>query len=203
MKTRGERLKQRRKELGLTYREVSEYVGISIAGVRNIELGDVMPKFDVGVKLAEILDKSIYWVLDGAESNERPQIPIVGSTETGPNSLYIEGNKDYIPLAHISFDSTPNKIYALKCESNYLIGFTYGDILLVNFHENLVFGENCIVVTNDGDVMVRRLARVDHESGDVHLDNIDISMKRIVLNISEIKYINMIVGSIRSTMAKK
>ncbi|MDE9557004.1 helix-turn-helix domain-containing protein [Xenorhabdus bovienii] len=203
MKTRGDRLKERRKELGLTLREVGEHVGISIAGVRNIELGDVMPALSIGVKLAEILGKSIYWVLDGDEIGARQKIPIVGDTKTGPDRHYMSGDKSFIPAAYIGFDSTPNKIYALNCVCNDLIGFTYGDVLLVSYHENLVYGENVVVVTNGGDVMVRRLARVEKEAGEIHLDNIDISMKRTVLKITDIKFINMIVGSIRSTMVNK
>ncbi len=49
MKTRGERLKARRLEMKLTLREVAEAVDISIAGVQNLERGDVMPSLEIGI----------------------------------------------------------------------------------------------------------------------------------------------------------
>ncbi|XQL83032.1 helix-turn-helix domain-containing protein [Escherichia coli] len=51
MKTRGERLKARRLEMKLTLREVAEAVDISIAGVQNLERGDVMPSLEIGIAL--------------------------------------------------------------------------------------------------------------------------------------------------------
>lgn len=84
MKTRGERLKARRLEMKLTLREVAEAVDISIAGVQNLERGDVMPSLEIGIALAKCLRKPVHWVLYGTEYDP-DRIPVIGTTESGPD----------------------------------------------------------------------------------------------------------------------
>ncbi len=111
MKTRGERLKARRLEMKLTLREVAEAVDISIAGVQNLERGDVMPSLEIGIALAKCLRKPVHWVLYGTEYDP-DRIPVIGTTESGPDEEWKPGQ---VPNTErfLPFISQRNTVYAL------------------------------------------------------------------------------------------
>ena len=90
MKTRGERLKARRLELGMTLQQVAKSVDISLPGVQNLERGDVMPSLKIGLALAKCLRKPVQWILFGTESDP-DRVPVIGTTESGPDSDWQPG----------------------------------------------------------------------------------------------------------------
>ena len=77
----GERLRARRKELHLTQKDVSKYLGVSKVSVSGYEKGFRTPTLPIFIKLAEILDLSMdymvghdYHVL--SEQNEEYKVKI-------------------------------------------------------------------------------------------------------------------------------
>ena len=63
----GERIKQKRKELGLTQVQVREKTGISNGNLSQIENGLSLPSSGALVALSELLRVSIDWILTGKE----------------------------------------------------------------------------------------------------------------------------------------
>ena len=61
----GSRIKERRKELGLTQTQVKELTGISSGTMSDIENGNTLPAAPSLIKLSEALDCSIDWILTG------------------------------------------------------------------------------------------------------------------------------------------
>lgn len=91
LKTRGERLKARRLELGMTLQQVAKSVDMSLPGVQNLERGDVMPSLKIGLALAKCLRKPVQWILFGTESDP-DRVPVIGTTESGPDSDWQQEN---------------------------------------------------------------------------------------------------------------
>lgn len=140
MKTRGERLKARRLEMKLTLREVAEAVDISIAGVQNLERGDVMPSLEIGIALAKCLRKPVHWVLYGTEYDP-DRIPVIGTTESGPDEEWKPGQ---VPNTErfLPFISQRNTVYALTISNLTQGNYQPGDFLLVDSALELVPGED-------------------------------------------------------------
>lgn len=61
----GERIKNRRKKLGLTQPQIKELTGISSGTMSDIENGKTLPAAPSLIKLSQVLACSIDWILTG------------------------------------------------------------------------------------------------------------------------------------------
>lgn len=61
----GERIAARRKELGITGRQIKEATGISTGNLSGIEKGSSLPSATALIGLSKILNCSIDWILTG------------------------------------------------------------------------------------------------------------------------------------------
>lgn len=61
----GERIKKRRKKLGLTQPQIKELTGISSGTMSDIENGKALPAAPSLIKLSQVLTCSIDWILTG------------------------------------------------------------------------------------------------------------------------------------------
>lgn len=85
----GTRIKQRRKELGLTQIQIKQKTGISSGNLSDIENGNKLPSTPALISLSTVLDCSIDWILKGVTlksesvilSNERESLVITGFRE--------------------------------------------------------------------------------------------------------------------------
>lgn len=66
----GARIKQRRKELGLTQVQIKEATGISSGNMSEIENGSKLPSTPALIALSSTLDCSIDWILKGDTPNK-------------------------------------------------------------------------------------------------------------------------------------
>lgn len=77
MNTIGNRIRTRRKELGLKQTDIKESVGISSGNLSEIENGNRTPAMDTLYRLSQILNCSIDWIVTGESSTkENPNIYI-------------------------------------------------------------------------------------------------------------------------------
>jgi transcriptional regulator with XRE-family HTH domain len=66
----GERIKARRKELGLTQVELARLLGIKQSSLSELENGEsIMPKSDNLMKLAKVLRVSQAWIMTGKDGD--------------------------------------------------------------------------------------------------------------------------------------
>ena len=65
----GTRIKQRRKELGLTQVQIKQETGISSGNMSEIENGNKLPSTPALISLSTVLDCSIDWMLKGEAPN--------------------------------------------------------------------------------------------------------------------------------------
>lgn len=61
----GERIKSKRKELGLTQPQIKELTGISSGTMSDIENGKALPAAPSLIKLSQVLNCTIDWILTG------------------------------------------------------------------------------------------------------------------------------------------
>lgn len=197
MKTRGERLKARRKELGLTLKQVSESVNISLPGVQNLERGDVMPSLEIGYALAKCYRKPVEWVLYGTESDPN-RVPVVGTTEAGLDSAWKPGEltraDSFLPFVNLR-----NSVYALTINTQ-IQGTVYrqGDFLLADALMAPVPGEDVLIREEGGTIGIYKLARVDGDR--YYLDNV--SQDRVIRDKTDLEFVHQIVGTIKSFMVE-
>ncbi len=63
----GKRIRQLRQEIGRTQIEMSRILKIQQSAVSKLERGEVMPTVEILLKLSSISQRSIDWILRGAE----------------------------------------------------------------------------------------------------------------------------------------
>jgi transcriptional regulator with XRE-family HTH domain len=68
--TIGARIKQRRKELGLTQLQIKQETGISSGNMSDIENGNKLPSTPALISLSKVLNCSIDWILKGELSSQ-------------------------------------------------------------------------------------------------------------------------------------
>lgn len=162
-------IKDRRIELGLTMKDVADYVGVSEGTVSRWESGNIanMKRSRI-YKLAEALKISPL-VLLGVESSATPdnilpmpamrKIPLVGSIACGTPILAaenIEGDVD-IP-EHIHAD------FALRCKGDSMINARIydGDIVYIRRQDTVEHGQIAAVLINDEATLKRVHLFDDH-----------------------------------------
>lgn len=196
MNTRGERLKARRLELGMTLKQVAKSVDISLPGVQNLERGDVMPSLAIGLALAKCLRKPVQWILYGTESDP-DRVPVIGTTESGPDRDWQPGEpaktERFLP-----FVSQRNTVYALTVGNQIQRNYQPGDVILVDSSLTLVPGEDVLVCDNSGEITIQRLARYDEQH--YYLDSAN--SQRVIHDKSDLQFVHQVVGTIKSFMVE-
>lgn len=193
MKTRGERLKERRLALGLTLREAAEAVGLSTPGLQNLERGDVMPSLDIGVNVANVYKRSIQWVLTG-EGTISTCIPIVGTTETGPDPSW--KSEGYIPaLGWVRLSHEKHSVFGLKITNwSGLVRYSAGDVLLVDADEPVKGGEDVLLELNTGQLIAGTLIRFSEK--ELVIDTLADRVDRIIYSQNELNQVWSIIGAL-------
>lgn len=197
---RGERLKKRRIELGLTMRETAELLGISVSGVQNLEKNQVMPNLKLGMAISHVYKKSLQWVVDGTDNIEN-KIPIIGNTQTGPIIDYKNCDLDNNLHEFIRISSHGKNLYGLRVVGDTTnMQYSEGDILIIDSAMEPIVGEDIFIKFKSEQFVIKRLARFDNEN--IYLDSLNENYKRIVRQKNEIEFIHTIIGSIKSFMVE-
>lgn len=198
---RGERLKQRRIELGLTMRQAAEMLDVSVSGVQNLEKNEVMPNLKLGMAISHAYKKSLQWIVDGID-NIDDIIPILGNTQAGP-AAYWE-NIDYpnnYSYEYIRMCSQGRRLYGLRVVGDSMnLLYPEGDIVIVDSKNEPILGEDIIIKFKSGEVMIKRLARFDNNN--IYLDSLNDNFKRMVRPRDEIEFIHPVIGSVKSFMVE-
>ena len=166
--TTGQRIKLRRKQLGLSAEKLADFLGVSPATVYRYEKGDIekMP-VDILGPISKFLSTTPAWLMGWDDDDPLPvnisfaqfdSIPLLGSIACGEPILAEEHIEEYIDLPkHIHAD------FALVCKGDSMIG--------AGIH--------------DGDVVyIRQQSTVDNgQIAAVLIDN-EATLKRFYLNDS-------------------
>lgn len=160
-------IRDRRNELGLTLKEVADYVGVSEGTVSRWESGDIanMKRSRIN-SLAEILNISPL-VLIGQESSPKNvislptmrKVPLIGTIACGTPVLAEENCEGDVDVPeHIHAD------FALRCKGDSMINARIfdGDIVYIRQQDTIESGEIAAVLIDDEATLKRIRLYDDH-----------------------------------------
>lgn len=175
--TTGQRIKARRKEIGLSAEYVAGKLGVSPATIYRYESGDIekVPG-DRLEPIAKILQTTPQTLMGWEDfypkqsnviqlpSNVIPlppmqKVPLVGQIACGTPILAEQNITDYIDLpSHIRAD------YALTCKGDSMIniGIQSGDIVYIRQQEEVENGQVAAVMIGDDEATLKRFYREDN-----------------------------------------
>ena len=198
------KLKERRKELGLTLEQVGEIVGVGKSTVRKWETGDIENmKRDKIAKLAKALKVSPAFVMGFDEDEEEnniqtlpvKEIPIVSQISAGL-PIYAEENileHTYIATKKLN---TNKEIFGLRVNGDSMDKeFRDGDVVIVEKDSVVENGQIAVVQVNGYNATVKR---VRYEKDRIILipeSNNPVHYPQVYSQDDEIKIIGKVVSS--------
>jgi SOS-response transcriptional repressors (recA-mediated autopeptidases) len=170
--TTGERMKLRRKEIGLSAETVAQKLGLSPATIYRYERGDIekIPG-DILAPLAKALQTTEAWLMGWANSSDpvlqgsiipmptMKKIPLVGTIACGEPILAVENIDGEVDIPeHIHAD------FALRCKGDSMINARIydGDIVYIRQHPTVNDGEIAAVLIDDEATLKRVRLFPDH-----------------------------------------
>lgn len=159
----GEKIKQRRLELGLTLEEVGSMVGVSKSTVMKWETGYIENmKRDKIALLAKALRKSPLWVmgiedLDNAVEYRTKKVPLLGSVAAGKPILACDEHESYVEI-----DQDLRVDFCLRVRGDSMIDarINDGDLVFVRRQPTVENGEIAVVLIDD-EVTLKRFYTMD------------------------------------------
>lgn len=214
--TLGQRLRQARKAAGLTQQELATRVGVQQQLISNIERDrqketayivqlalacNVRPEWlaeERGPMVADIADDAPSYLPPVAEApplGPLSNVPVVGTTQGGaPDTIWLE---EGYPVGYsddvLDVPAKDRNAYALRVVGNSMSPrMREGDYIMIYPNQEAQPGDEVVVRTNKGEVMVKQLAYI--RAGEVALDSIAKDHDRIVRKLEEIVYIHFVAG---------
>lgn len=162
----GDRIRQLRKQCGMTQEELGKVIGVQKAAIQKYEKGTVENiKRSSLIKLAHVLDTTPEYLLGwDAPKNIEPldmgqtkMIPIVGKVAAGV-SCFAESN--ILGYEHVqSSDLSPSDEYAflrVTGDSMYPM-FMEGDLVLIRIQSSVDSGSYAVVTIDNEDGVVKQI----------------------------------------------
>jgi len=163
--TVGERLKRRRKELGMSAEAVAEKLGCSPSTVYRYENGEINKMgIDKLKPIAEAINTSPAYLMGWEDEETLPanvsriepmqRIPLVGQIACGMPILAEQNVEDYVDLpGHIRAD------FALTCKGESMIGagIRTGDIVYIRKQEEVENGQIAAVMVGGDEATLKRV----------------------------------------------
>lgn len=151
VRNRGERLRERRMELGLTLEEVAKAVGVSKSTVLKWETGTIEDmRVNKAAALAQVLNVSPLWVIGITDSRSGPprtkRVPILGSIAAGEPILATEEYGEYVELSE---DVPVDFCLRVKGDSMIDARIQDGDLVFVRRQTTVENGQIAVVLIDD------------------------------------------------------
>lgn len=156
LKEMGRKIRDKRKELGLTLDDVAKSVQVAKSTIQRYEAGKIaMPKIPVVREIAKCLGLTSKWLLgvdenDDGGDGEYTYIPVIGEVSAGPGAWAENRIEDYIIEG------------AMPSENEHIYLKVVGDSMYPEFHEGDYVLVECIPVVESGSFGV---VVVDNENG--------------------------------------
>ena len=156
------RIKQLREENNWTQLELSKKMNCAMSSIAMYENETRKPSMEVLIKLSEIFDCSIDYIL--GKSNNRnndiavSKIPILGTVKAGYDWLAEENIVDYITLK----ENIPNvgEYYALRITGDSMLPLlAEGDLVIVHDQDDVESGQTAVVLINGEEATVKKVIK--------------------------------------------
>lgn len=206
------------KDAGVTTSELARAIGISYQAVKKVVDGvSAQFKTDNNIAAAKRLGVNSEWLASGkgerlappAVAAENaiyrirpsvPGVPVVGTAKLGDAGLFCE--LEY-PVGHgdgrIDWPSRDPNAYALRCKGDSMKpSIRHGEFVIVEPNHPVVPGDEVLVKSKDGRVMVKQLAYV--RDGMVYLDSVNETHPRISIPQEDLEAFHYVAGIARGAM---
>ncbi len=215
--TFGDRLRDIRKQRGLTQAELAEISGVSQQLISKLERTRAKTS-SAASKLAKALGVDVKWLLfgeypakeddslvleQGPEPGKIDSVPVVGNTQAGPDKEWFE--LGYPPGYGEDYVDVPAKdphAYALRVVGDSMEPRMHeGELVLVYPSWEAQPGDEVVVRTQRGEVMVKKLVYI--RNGRMALDSVAEHQGRIERDLDEIEFMHPVVGVLRPASLKR
>lgn len=168
----GLRIKNRRKELGLTQEELGKKVGYtSRTSINKIELGLIDPPQSKIIAFAEALDTTIGYLMGDDSLRKYPTVqvnalPIIGKITAGYEGLAVEDyTNEYqeIPLSIINGYSMDDLFVLEVSGASMYPQFLEGDRVLVHRQASVDSGDVAVVLYDSDEATIKQVRYVQGE----------------------------------------
>lgn len=196
--------------------ELARELGISYQAVKKVLNGGSFGK-DNNIAAAKILGVHSEWLADGkgrriappviADANSIyevkppfPGIPVVGTAKLGDDGNFCE--LEY-PVGHgdgrIDWPSRDPNAYALRCKGDSMKPrIRHGEFVVIEPNHPVVPGDEVLVKSKDGRVMVKELAYI--REGMVYLASVNEAHPRISIALEQLDAFHYVAGIAKSAM---
>lgn len=168
--TTGQRMKDRRKAIGISAEKLADMLGVSPATIYRYENGDIekVPGDRLG-PIANALQTTPAYLMGWEDAAgilpvnimpmpEMKKVPLLGSIACGDPILAAENIEDYVDIPkHIKAD------FALTCKGDSMINARIfdGDVVYIRQQETVENGEIAAVLNDDGEATLKRVRIYD------------------------------------------
>lgn len=165
-----QRLKELRKQRGLTQKKLAELVHVDCSAVTKWETGIAKPDFEKQPLLAKILGTTTDYLF-GLDDNPSPKrkgvrIPVLGKVAAGIPLEAIEEILDYEEIEPEL--AATGEFFALQIGGDSMEPkLSKGDVVIVRKQEDVNSGDIAIVLVNGNDATCKKV--IKHENGGVTL----------------------------------
>ncbi len=158
------RIKELRSQKKISQQKLADLLGVSRSAVSMWEIDASQPDNDTLLKLSEILNVSIDYLLGNsptpAHSNKSVIIPVLGSVPAG---IPLEAIEDIIGEEEIpsSWLAGGKEFFALKIKGDSMEPeYRTGDIVIFKKQSDCESGEDCIVMINGDEATFKRVEKI-------------------------------------------
>ncbi len=179
MATLGERLKQLRKEKGLTQRKLAEILNLDDSSISMYERGKTSPPDDIKIKLANFFGVSVDYLLGISNNRDKDtslpksidtvpvgkllQIPIIGTIKAGPGGIAYEELLGYEMVDAELFKGCENCFF-LRVKGNSMEPLLLeGDLVLIRRQPDVPSNSLAAVIINGEEAMIKKVIKKEKE----------------------------------------
>ena len=160
------KIKELRKEKGLTLDKLSQITNIAPNTLNQYELGKREPSFEIVKLLADTFNVSIDYMLGRTEENKQEKksstkIPVLG---TIPAGIPIEAVEEVVDYEEISEDmATRGEFFALKVKGDSMSPLINdGDVVIIKKQDDAESGKICVVMINGFDATLKEIKKEEN-----------------------------------------
>ncbi|MEI3357062.1 MAG: LexA family transcriptional regulator [Clostridia bacterium] len=158
------RIKKLREEFGYTQQDLANKLNGSKSVIGLYENEMRKPSLEILVKLSEIFDCSIDYILCKTDIKNAvinvAKIPILGTVKAGYDWLAEENVVDYITLK----ENIPNikEYYALKITGDSMLPLlSKGDLVIVHDQDDVESGQTAVILINGEEATVKKVVKTN------------------------------------------
>jgi repressor LexA len=160
------KIKELRKEKGLTLDKLSQITNIAPNTLNQYELGKREPSFEIVKLLADTFNVSIDYMLGRTEENTQEKksstkIPVLG---TIPAGIPVEAVEEVVDYEEISEDmATRGEFFALKVKGDSMSPLINdGDVVIIKKQDDAESGKICVVMINGFDATLKEIKKEEN-----------------------------------------